>query len=132
MRLLFRCAETLLEAGQSFAVESNFYPQWDTGPLRALQERFECRFVQIVCTADASTLVDRFTRRARSGERHPGHADASSLDELIPRIVSERWDTLDLEGPVLSVDTTSGSVDVPELVRTTRLLFGLPLVDRLT
>ena len=50
--------------------------------------------MQVVCAADVPLLVERFTRRARSGERHPGHADASALDELIPRIANEQWDAL--------------------------------------
>lgn len=77
MGLLYRCAETLLQAQQSFALECNFYAEWDTPQLRQLHERFGCRFVQVVCTADQATLVDRFARRATSGERHPGHSDAS-------------------------------------------------------
>ena len=121
-RLLFRCAEALLEAGQSCALESNFYPQWDTAPLRELQTRFGCRFVQVVCSAETAVLVERFTRRARSGERHPGHADGSALDELIPRIVNERWDALHLDGPVIQVDTTKDVVDIQQLIRNIRQL----------
>lgn len=45
MALLFRSAEALLEAGQLVALESNFYPAWDTPQLRALGERHACRFV---------------------------------------------------------------------------------------
>jgi predicted kinase len=128
-QLLFRCAEVLLEAGQSCALESNFYPQWDTAPLRELQTRFGCRFVQVVCAADVPLLVERFTRRARSGERHPGHADAFALDELIPRIVNERWDALELDGPVIHVDTTRDSADVHQLIRDIRHLIDEHAAD---
>jgi hypothetical protein len=76
----------------------------------------------VVCAADVPLLVERFTRRARSGERHPGHADASALDELIPRIVNQRWDALDLDGPVIHVDTTRDSADVHQLIRDIRHL----------
>jgi predicted kinase len=129
MQLLFRCAEVLLEAGQSCALESNFYPRWDTAPLRELQTRFGCRFLQVVCSAETAVLVDRFTRRAGSGERHPGHADASALDELISRIVNERWDALDLDGPVIHVDTTSDSADVHQLIRDIRHLIDAHAAD---
>jgi predicted kinase len=116
VRLLFRCAQTLLECSQSFALESNFYPQWDTPRFRELHTHFGCRFIQVVCTADTTTLIDRFSRRATSGDRHPGHADASSLHDLLPRIASERWDALDLPGPVLTIDSTTGQIDIDELV----------------
>jgi len=74
-------------------------------------------------------LVDRFTRRASSGERHPGHADASALDELIPRIVNERWDALELDGPVIHVDTSSDSADVHQLIRDIRHLIDAHAAD---
>src|SRR5207237_2160314 len=69
MALLYRAVAALLEAGQSVALESNFYAQWDTAPLRDLQQRFGCRLVQIVCTAEPETLVPRYELRARSGTR---------------------------------------------------------------
>jgi tRNA(Arg) A34 adenosine deaminase TadA/predicted kinase len=120
-RLLLRSAEVLLEARQSVLLECNFYAQWDTPQLHALRDRFACRFVQVVCTADGPTLVERYERRALSGERHPGHTDATSLDELIPRLLNERWEALDLDGPILTIDTTNTTVDVDALAR--RILF---------
>lgn len=117
VRLLFRCAEALLEAGQSYVLECNFSAHWDTGRLRELQTRFGCRFVQVVCVAETATLVERFTRRSESGERHPRHADASALDELIPRIVNERWDALQLDGPVIHVDTSKDMFDMQQPIR---------------
>jgi hypothetical protein len=85
-----------------------------------LPERYSCQFVRIVCSAPGPTLVERFERRALSGERHPGHADAASLDEFRSRLLTERWEALDLGGPVLTVDTSSGEVDVEGLVRSIR------------
>jgi hypothetical protein len=120
--LLFRSAEALLAAGQSVLLECNFYAQWDTPQLHALRDRFACTFVQVVCTADGPTLVERYERRALSGDRHPGHTDATSLDDLRPRLLNERWEALDLDGPVLTVDTTSTPVDVDDLVHKIRIL----------
>jgi len=117
MRLLFRSAEALLEAGQSIALESNFSATWDTPQFLALAKRYACRFVQVVCSAPGPTLVERYERRARSGERHPGHADVAALDELLPRLLTERWDALELEGPVFRVDTTDRRIDLDSLVR---------------
>src|SRR5258708_27729259 len=74
--LLFLSAEVLLAAGQPVALECNFRDEWHGPTLRALAERFVCRFVQVVCAAPGPTLVQRFERRALSGERHPAHTDA--------------------------------------------------------
>ena len=125
LALLFGSAAALLEAGQSVALESNFYAAWDTPQLRDLQERYACQFVQLVCTAPGPTLVDRFERRERTGERHPGHCGAASLDEILPRLLAERWDALELEGPVFTVDTTE-NVDIETLARSISLATGAP------
>jgi predicted kinase len=117
MALLFRSAEALLDAGQSLALESNFSATWDTPEFLALAKRCACQFVQVVCTAPGPTLVERFERRARSGERHPGHDDAAALAEWRPRLLTERWDALELEGPVFIVDTTNWRIDLKSLVR---------------
>ncbi len=103
--LLFRSAAALLEAGQSVALESNFYSEWDTPPLRQLGEKFACRFVQIVCTASGPTLVERYKRRIVTRERHPGHTESEPLEETLSRLLNGHWDALDLDGPVIHVDT---------------------------
>ena len=120
MALLFRTAAALLEAGQSVALESNFYAAWDTPQLRDLRERFGCQFVQVVCSAPGPTLIERFETRVRTGERHPGHADGASLHEMLPRLRVERWEALDLDGPVFTVDTANGPIDIDSLRRRVR------------
>jgi predicted kinase len=105
MALVFRAALVLLEANQSVALEANFYPEWDTKDLQRLAERSGCRFVQVVCTASAQTLVERYRKRSLTGERHPGHTESEALDETLARLVNGRWGALDLEGPVITVDT---------------------------
>jgi predicted kinase len=106
-QLLYRTAAALLEAGQSVAMESNFYPQWDTPALLELGMKYGCQFVQVVCKADGPTLYARFEQRARSGERHPGHADDQNLEEWRERLLTEEWPALPLAGPVVEVDTTT-------------------------
>jgi predicted kinase len=120
MQLLYRSAEALLEAGQSVAIEAPFRAEWDTAPLRALGERFACQLVQVVCCTPGPLLVERFRRRIESGERHPGHTDPARLEHELARLLAERWDALELDGPVLHVDTSGGSVDVAGLVAAIR------------
>jgi len=69
-----------------------------------------------VCTAPGPTLVERYEQRAHSGERHPGHTDATGLHEVLRRLLTERWHALELEGPVFIVDTTDWRVDLNRLV----------------
>ncbi|MDQ6669454.1 MAG: AAA family ATPase [Chloroflexota bacterium] len=107
IKLMYRTAAALLEAGQSVAMESTFSPQWDTPALLELAQTSGCQFVQVVCKTDGSILYERFEQRARSGERHPGHADDKNLDEWRGRLLTEQWPALPLAGPVLEVDTTT-------------------------
>jgi tRNA(Arg) A34 adenosine deaminase TadA/predicted kinase len=120
MQLLYRSAEALLEAGQSVVLEAPFRGEWDTDPLRALAERFPCQLVQVVCCAPGPLLVERFRRRIERGERHPGHTDPASLEHELSRLLAERWDAIELGGPVFTVDTANGSVDVAGLVAAIR------------
>jgi predicted kinase len=111
MALLFRSAGALLEAGQSLLLESNFYAATDTGPLLELADAYGCRYIQVVCSASAASLEQRYRQRSETGERHPGHTQSESLEETISRLLTGRWDALDLPGPVIAVDTDA-EVDV--------------------
>ncbi len=107
MDLLYQSAAALLEAGQSVALEANFYANWDTPKLLKLADISGCRFIQVVCTASKSTLAARYRRRSLSGERHPGHTESEQLEETIAQLFTGNWEALALEGPVISVNTES-------------------------
>jgi predicted kinase len=122
VELLYRAAAALLEAGQSVAVESNFYAEWDAPRFRQLAEQFGCHFIQVVCTASGPTLVERYKRRIESGERHRGHTESDSLDDILSRLLTECWDALDLEGRVFYVDTGAETpIDVRDLAHAVRV-----------
>jgi predicted kinase len=118
MRLLYACADELLRVGQSVALESNFYSRWDTEPLQALIQRHASRVVQVLCVAPGPVLAERYKQRAFSGERHPGHVDRTSMDEILPILLGDAWPELPLDGPVVRVDTTDfEAIDYPEVLR---------------
>ncbi|MCW5851929.1 MAG: ATP-binding protein [Anaerolineae bacterium] len=102
--LLFQFAEAALTAGQSCIIECNFDPQMGARDVMALHAH--CRFtpIQIVCWARPEMLVERLERRARSGERHPGHIEADL--KLALANVPARLGPLDIGGHVFEVDTT--------------------------
>lgn len=73
--------------------------------------------VEIHCRLSYEAAYERFSVRARSGERHPGHVDTEVTFEfyksaLIPYMVDRPFR---LGGPVLEVDT-SREVDLAALV----------------
>lgn len=113
IRILYHVMEQALQAGRSIVVECNFRRRFDQETFRALQHRYRCKTIQVHCRADPVVLVQRFERRARSGERHPGHLDTLHLEEHRRNIVEEDWRALEIDGRVIEVDTTDlGAVDV--------------------
>jgi predicted kinase len=63
MRLLFDTTATLLEAGQSLAVEANFWPKLSTPEFQSLAERYGCRFIP-------HSALRAFPVRRRQGRCH--------------------------------------------------------------
>lgn len=116
--LLYFVIETLLKAGVSFIIESNFKPEFDNPKFAALKELYDFDALQILCRAEGKVLFERFKKRSESGERHPGHVDAGNYDEFKNLLLSGRREPLDLRGPVIEIDTTHfDKVDVDALLR---------------
>ncbi|HEX6679506.1 MAG TPA: ATP-binding protein [Gaiellaceae bacterium] len=112
-RLLLTVAEAQLAAGLSAIVESNFDRDSDLEPLqRVWRDHHDTQVVQIHCSADVELLLARFSERAASGARHPGHGDEPEDAEDVRRDLERgRWDPLDLPGELIEVDL-GGDVDV--------------------
>jgi predicted kinase len=104
--LLLMVARELLETGTSCIIEANFLPDLapdDLGPLLAISNGR-----QVHCTIPGNLVLERYRKRAQSGERHPVHVDAGAEPELIERIEHGGGDPLPLNIPLLEVDSTDG------------------------
>ena len=104
MRLLYSVAGRVLEAGIGVVIEANFYRGVSEQELSALVER--SRAVMIECQAPPEELKRRYAERAASGERHPVHEDSERVDTLEDDLEAGTYELLDLDCPVISVDTT--------------------------
>ena len=119
VELLLYFTETQLSAGISFIIECNFQPDLAAPRLRAMQVKYAVVLFQIFCRADTETLYRRF--EARTGTRHPGHADEQYLAEFHDLLDRTQQKALDLAGPVMVVDTTDfQKVDFSGLVEAVR------------
>lgn len=119
--LLYYFAGTQLAAGNSLILESNFHAETATRELQDLRDRWPFRAVQIQCVASADVLIERWRRRALSGERHPGHVDHLCEDEVAPYLWRGRLDALDIGDEIIEVDTSDfDAVDYPSIVTTLR------------
>ena len=104
-RVLYQVANALLDSGIGCVIESNFVAGQSEAELRTIVRRG--RSVQMVCVCDEALRRIRYERRARSGGRHPGHLDEAVLTEWAAR-PAHLHGPLDLEVPVLVVDTSDG------------------------
>lgn len=103
--LLFTVLQNFLHSDLPCIIESNFHPQYDRQNFLKLMEKFDFKVMEIYCHAPAETLIKRFEERARSDQRHAGHADLERLDEFKKRL-SEDHQPLNLNGKLLKIDTS--------------------------
>jgi predicted kinase len=102
--LLFNTAAELLRAGQRCILEGNF--RW-----RETDARFgsllhpDLRVIQVCCTAPIAVLSARLHSRVAAGQRHPGHLDALTVDELDAELARFNQ-PLPIAGPQISFDSS--------------------------
>lgn len=94
-----------LKNGRSLIVESNFQPKYDNQRFQNLHQQYGAVIVQVLCFAQGEVLLRRFEERAND-DRHPGHRDATNVDEFRDLLLSGKSEPMDVEGPVIAVDTT--------------------------
>ena len=114
--LLYHFMESLLAAGQSFIVETNFSPAFDTSRFLELKSKYGFDSVQVHCETTDEVLYERFKARSESGERHPGHGDRVTYDEFKKSLGKNQHKSLDIGGTIIEVDTTDlESVEIGNL-----------------
>jgi predicted kinase len=105
-RLLYYFMESILKAGHSLIVESNFRDQHDSERLRNLTKKYGFVPFQIQCKTNGDVLFERYKKRSESGKRHPGHVDHLNYAEFKEELLKGSYKPLDLEGEVIYIDTT--------------------------
>ena len=124
--LVYLLIERLLEARCSLLVETPFDPDWANPRFKALQARHPFQSAQVVLSARPDLLRQRYARRVDSGERHLGHVDQLRMGQYDTVELERRNRRLDLDGPVLHVDTSSfAALDFDRLLRQLRTLRGI-------
>lgn len=120
-RLMFHLAERHVAVGRSCIMEANFRPE-AVEVFRDLAARSPFRAIRVRCFATPEVLMKRIERRAHEPLRHPGHLDAQLLPEA-GKLIQEG--AVDLEGPLIEVDTTDPrSVDVEGVARLIKQIMG--------
>ncbi len=116
--LLYYFVESLLRAGKSHIVESNFAPEVATGEFLDLQKKYPFVPFQIQCRTQPEVLFERFRSRALSGLRHPGHVERGPFEEHRSALKDGRLEPLEIGGLLCELDTTDfEKIDYPALYR---------------
>lgn len=102
-RLMDYLVQSLMKAGQSLIIESNFDKHYDSERLAAAINAHQARAVQIVLHCDEAVRADRYKQRNESGSRHPGHQIRDGLNNNLP---AKRYEPLDIPGTLIERDTT--------------------------
>jgi len=105
--LLYKLIETQLKSNQSLIAETYFKSELASPILSRLQTKYRCSILQIKCFAHSATLIKRFTKRAQSKERHPGHKDSENLLEWKNHIKHTNCTFLDLDCQRIEFDTNT-------------------------
>lgn len=99
-------------------IESNFRRRVSEPELQPLVTRMPS--ILLHCQTSSDEIVRRSRERDQRAERHPGHFDRDAITDLIRDLESGRYEPLDLDIPVLRIDTTDGYR--PNLDEITRLI----------
>ena len=112
-----RVMYTLAAEAGSAVLESHFWRGVSEADLRALDRPL----IQIYCRCPIEIAVERYKRRVDTPGRHPGHLPEHQTDEAIERWRSSEPAPLELDAPLIEVDT-SRPVDIEALAaRTVRM-----------
>lgn len=118
LELLYFFTEAILKTGQSLIIETNFNPQFANPKILALKEKYSFLPIQIRCITDGKILFERFSLRAHSTDRHPGHIDSASLEEWKPILLSGKIEPLKVGGKFMDFDTTDfKSADIEKVLQ---------------
>ncbi len=105
-KVLYQLVDSLLRAGQSLILESNFKPEFDNEIFLNFQKKYDLEILQIMCKTEGEILFERFKQRSESGERHPGHVDNQNYEEFKELLQKGKHRPLKIRGNVFDIDTT--------------------------
>jgi predicted kinase len=115
--LIFLFLEKELQAGLSVIVESNFNAALHSESFANLQRKYNFGAIQLQCVAEGDVLWRRFQQRIDTQSRHPGHLDAVLGHELKSRLLQGKETPLEIEGKIITVDTSDfGQLDYHQVL----------------
>lgn len=119
---LIAIAAELVRTGRGVVIESFFHKGVSEPELAPVVEKANA--VVLHLTADHDELVKRYTERMDDPDRHEIHNADGTPDELRRLLEEGVADPLDLDCPLILIDTTDSDPDRDEVVRMIREKLG--------
>ena len=116
--MLAAIASELVNSGQGLVVESFFHKGVTEPQYEPLIQKTNAILVHI--TADEETLVSRYAKRMNAPDRHEIHNTEGTPDELRKVLREGLGDPLDLDCPLIILDTTEREYDEVEVANLIR------------
>jgi len=105
LEILFYLIKAQVQAGCGCVIDSTFQAR-HVPALNAILDGGPAAPIQIHCRAETAVLLERYRRRAETGERHPGHLDQNLLAHFDGEALERAFRPLQLTGHLIRVDTT--------------------------
>lgn len=115
---LIAIAEELVRTGHGVVIESFFHKGITEPQLAPIITQANAVLVHV--TADEDLLVERYTERMDDPDRHEIHNTDGTPDELRKLLRQGLGDTLDLDCPLIVLDTTREEAKAEEVARMVR------------
>ena len=125
--LLRMLVQSHLKAGQSVVAEAAFWHEHEVPWLDRMKEKYDFDTLELHCHADPEIVIQRFTRRADSDDRHSGHQSGMTRDTLEREIRNqiERYGPVTAGEGLVRIDTTDfATVDYAAIVERVRSVFA--------
>ena len=125
--LLRMLVQSHLKAGQSVVAEAAFWHEHEVPWLDRMKEKYDFDTLELHCHADPEIVIERFTRRADSDDRHSGHQSGMTRDALEREIRNqiERYGPVTAGEGLVCIDTTDfATVDYAAIVERVRSVFA--------
>ena len=125
--LLRMLVESHLKAGQSVVAEAAFWHEHEGPWLDRMRERYDFDTLELHCHASPEIVVQRFTGRAESEDRHSGHQSGMSREALEGELRGqiERYGPVTAGEGLVRINTTDfSSVDYAAIVERVKASLG--------
>lgn len=102
--MLYMITEALLKHDGKAIIENAFFYEYSHPRIEKMRDEYDLEILEIYVVADEEVRRQRFIDRNESGERHPGHVDATNYETT--EGLAEKYAPLHL-GEYLEANTTS-------------------------